>query len=206
MLIDLRPFGPLVDQAREVIREYPVIGLHGRAHAGKDAVGGFMVRQGFRRVAFADAVKRSLQHAFSLSDDQTWNPDLKEAVIPHLGVTFRRLMQTIATEVFRDQVDCDIWLRAAMQSMIAAVESRDWFSGFVVTDVRFENEAAFIRRLGGTVVHIERPNSGIGSTHSSEAGIAFCAGDLRLRNDGSLSDLEARSRELLDRIVMPSIG
>jgi hypothetical protein len=41
----------------------------------------------------------------------------------------------------------------------------------VVSDLRFENEAAFIRQRGGVVIHISRESATEVNPHVSEAGI-----------------------------------
>lgn len=78
--------------------------------------------------------------------------DLKEQVIPCLGVTSRYAQITIGTEWGRELISQDLWSNA-------------WAAG--VTDgesvmndsVRFPNEAAAIRGLGGVVIMIKRPGT-----------------------------------------------
>lgn len=55
----------------------------------------------------------------------------------------------------------------------------------VIEDVRFENEAALIRELGGVVVHILRPGMAADDTHASEAGVMVDPRDLRIDNSSS---------------------
>jgi len=49
----------------------------------------------------------------------------------------------------------DIWVLAT-ERMINYHLSLDWHTGIVIADVRFPNEIAMIRRLGGQVWHIQR--------------------------------------------------
>lgn len=58
--------------------------------------------------------------------------------------------------------------------------------GFVVSDVRFENEAALIRQRGGTLIHISRDNAQVVNPHISEVGVIVHKDDLILRNNGTL--------------------
>jgi hypothetical protein len=60
--------------------------------------------------------------------------------------------------------------------------------GFVVSDVRFENEAHLIRRRGGTVIHIGRNDAQAVNPHISEAGVAVRQDDLILRNNGTVDE------------------
>ncbi|HHK4489846.1 TPA: deoxynucleotide monophosphate kinase, partial [Pseudomonas aeruginosa] len=61
--------------------------------------------------------------------------------------------------------------------------------GFVISDVRFDNEADWIRAKGGVVVHLRRQGAADVAAHSSESGITPGARDLFISNDGSLNDL-----------------
>ena len=55
----------------------------------------------------------------------------------------------------------------------------------VITDCRFENEAAMVRSLGGIVVEIRRPFA-ISNGHISDAGVEA---DYIIMNDGTISNL-----------------
>jgi hypothetical protein len=81
-----------------------LIGLHGKAHAGKDTVGQMLVGYGLDRVAFADPIKRMLIEGLGLTAEHFDSP-LKEEPIPWLGKSPRQLMQTLGTEWGRDLVN-----------------------------------------------------------------------------------------------------
>ena len=69
----------------------------------------------------------------------------------------------------------------------------------LLTDCRFENESAAIRREGGRIVRITRPGAG-GDTHASETEQATIKADWTIDNSGTLDDLR-----LLARAVVASI-
>lgn len=63
----------------------------------------------------------------------------------------------------------------------------------VVSDIRFENEAALIREMGGVIIHIERQTEKTEtSNHVSEKGITFEESDLRIVNDSDIESLEQK--------------
>jgi hypothetical protein len=62
----------------------------------------------------------------------------------------------------------------------------------IVKDIRFENEAAFLRAHQGKIWHITRPDLQKVNAHSSEHGIARAPDDVLILNEGSLKDLKAR--------------
>ena len=107
---------------------------------------------------------------FLLSHNQVYGSGQeKEAVDDRWGVSPRYILQRVGTNLMRDQLaaaapelsmgkDATLWVRCF----------RLWLGRFntpqkvVVPDVRFEDEAAFIRELGGTLIRIVRPTGGGG--------------------------------------------
>ncbi|MFL1526203.1 deoxynucleotide monophosphate kinase [Pseudomonas sp. O230] len=60
----------------------------------------------------------------------------------------------------------------------------------IIKDIRFENEADYIRQLGGEIWHIIRPSAEAVNPHPSESGIAIKEGDLTIYNIGTLDEYE----------------
>jgi hypothetical protein len=70
----------------------------------------------------------------------------------------------------------------------------------VITDVRFGNEAAALRRCQGTLIHLRRSSATSNHAvmaHSSETESAAITADISIPNNGTLDDLNRR----LDRLV-----
>lgn len=170
---------------------YPsVIGLTGRARSGKDTVADFLIaaRPGLRRYAFADPIRKMLiPLGVDLRDDY-W-VERKEETIPLINASPRRLMQTLGTEWGRNLIHPDLWLRFAEQDLL------NNGPGVVITDVRFENEAEFVRKYG-VLIHIKRERVDAVATHVSESGIAIHEGDFTLWNNGTLDSLQAAVESL----------
>lgn len=168
-----------------------LIGLTGKAGAGKDTVADILVQHaGFARIAFAAPLKAMLRAGLGLTDEQLEDRALKEAPLDWLdGRTPRQLMQTLGTEWGRTHAHPDLWLRIARRQIEQTA------GPIVITDVRFDNEARLVRDLGGIVWHITRPGAGT-VAHASEAGITASAGDWWLANDGSIVDLQLEVRSL----------
>lgn len=142
-----------------------IVGLTGAAGAGKTTLAKHLVdHHGFTRTRFAEPLKAMLR-VMGLTAEQVDGAE-KEAPADLLeGATPRYAMQTLGTEWGRVLIGPDLWVKAWTQlvgSIIGPV---------VVDDVRFENEVEMIRRLGGTVVRIDRPGTWGGDAHISEAGI-----------------------------------
>lgn len=169
----------------------PLIGIAGRARSGKDTVANFIVAAiGGYRYSFADPIRAMLVPLGIDMADPYWQAR-KEEPIPALGVSPRYLMQTLGTEWGRQLINPDLWLIMAHQRLLQNGP------GMVISDVRFENEAAWIRRHGGRIIHVFRPDAKAVEAHASEDGIELQDTDVRLFNSGTLEELQLSVRELL---------
>lgn len=175
-----------------------LIGLCGQAGSGKDAVRSILEnKHDFSGLAFAAPIRAMLGQLLQMSGcsaDYMERRDLKEADIPGLGVSYRYLAQTLGTEWARHHLGADFWVRVVAT---AAADLRvRGHRQIVVSDVRFANEAGWIRSQGGEVWLIERPGVAPVRRHASEC-INFRV-DQVLRNDGTLDALAGR---VLDALV-----
>lgn len=169
----------------------PLIGITGRARSGKDTVANFIVAAvGGYRYSFADPIRAMLIPLGVDMSDPYWQAR-KEELIPALGVSPRRMMQTLGTEWGRQLINPDLWLIMAHQRLLQSGP------GMVIPDVRFDNEAAWIRKHGGRIVHVIRPDTKAVEAHASEDGIEMQDTDARLFNSGTLEELQLSVRELL---------
>jgi len=154
-----------------------LIGLTGYKGSGKDTVALVLNRYGYQRVAFADPLK-------AIAAVLGWNGDKAETPrCEHCGMLQgRELLQVLGTEGVRENIRDDAWLLAAER----AISHHDLV---VITDVRFPNEAEFVRAHGGEVWRVIRPGHA-GDGHASETSQKLIRADLVLNNHGSLADLE----------------
>ena len=174
-----------------MLAKAPVIGVAGRARSGKDTLVNFILAaRGYGyRYGFADPIKRMLLALNIDCTDPFW-VDNKEAVIPALGVSLRRLLQTLGTEWGRELINPDLWVILAKQALV------DHGPGMLISDVRVENEAKWIRSVGGRIVHIQRPNASPVAEHVSEAGIVALPEDILVYNNGTLHQLQSAVQEM----------
>jgi hypothetical protein len=167
-----------------------IVGLAGKARSGKDTVAERLItHHGYVRRAFADPMRAALYaldpyvatrggtySLRSLVDRQGWD---QAKALPDV----RRLLQRFGTEVGRAQFGEDFWVDQAVRGVAPG-------DLVAYTDVRFANEAAAVRDLGGIVVEVQRPGAGLAgnvAAHASEH-MDFDA-DVVLVNDGTLEDL-----------------
>lgn len=168
-----------------------LIGLAGKARSGKDTAAARLVySHRFTQTAFADPIRRAVAAMLDMSHGQLFTDQNKDKPISPewpQHITPRFLMQTLGTEWGRNIVTSDLWLR---------VVQRYWETSYaqniVVSDVRFDNEAQWIRSVpGGVVWHIWRhvPDTVHNSGHQSEAGVGVLSGDVVIDNNGSIHNL-----------------
>ena len=169
-----------------------LIGLAGPARSGKSTAADHLVRNHLlEHYAFADPLRSGLMEIFNLDPDD-FEGERKEQTLAWLGRSPRELMQSMGTEWARQMVHPDVWVRIAEQNLNYLQNSLSSVVGFVVSDVRFENEAEFIRQRGGTIIHLRRPDAPSVNPHISEAGIQILQPDLIVNNDGNLAWLRER--------------
>lgn len=106
------------------------------------------------------------------------------------SMTVRELLQKLGTDAIRNQLHTNAWVNALMSKYRGD-------SNWVVTDVRFPNEAEAIRERGGILIRLNR-NIGSTSTHPSETALDnYGHFDYILDNNGTLEELEARVKSIL---------
>ncbi|SEQ10673.1 hypothetical protein SAMN04244573_01033 [Azotobacter beijerinckii] len=178
-----------------------LIGLTGAAHSGKSTAARELVAHyGFLHYAFAQPLKAMLAQGLNLSDAQLEGAQ-KEAPLPWLGKSPRELLQTLGTEWGRHLVHPELWLRIARQNLGNLADCHPQAPGIVISDVRYEDEAEFVRQRGGVLVHILRPDAPPIRTHATETGIAIGDNDLVIHNDSDPDGFRQRVRETVQRVA-----
>ena len=129
-----------------------LIGLAGPAGVGKTTIAeSFELGLGFKILTFAAPLKQSLSVLTGLSPKYFNKIELKEKMIPGLNDSPRTLMQKFGTEFVREMVHPEFWIWR-MRNTISKYSHRH----IIIDDVRFNNEAGFIRGNGGVMIHLDR--------------------------------------------------
>ena len=177
----------------------PLIGLAGQAGSGKDTLAEHLCQaHSFASLALATPLRDGLRIMLGLSLEELTRRDLKEARIDWLGRSPRELSQTLGTEWGRELIHPEIWLRVAERTIARLRQSNP--AGIVVTDIRFENEAEWVRAQGGTVWHLRRDQSGLQgatSNHVSEQHIPEIEGDVIVDNIGTIEAFYEQASHLI---------
>lgn len=166
---------------------FKIIGLAGQARSGKTTVADYLCTKGFHQLAFADPIVDALVAMLDVPTE--YRVDKKELQIPGFSFSYRKAAQTLGTDWGRRMLDPDLWIQIMANRIKAVADDSDCI---VISDVRFENEARWIRSQGGELWHIIRPcfDGGV-RKHVSEDGIAILEGETVLINDKGIEDLYA---------------
>lgn len=196
-----------------------VIGLLGHAGAGKDTVASLIAeRFNVARIAFADALRTEIAHAWGVDRALLEEPATKHVQAPALalhrckvqafvayawelglpglrdGLTPRTVMQRWGD--FRRACDPDYFVTRALE-IVRTVTDGEQLDAVILTDVRFTNEAALVRGLGGQLWRVVRPGAIAPNGHRSEHELADLQVDAEIVNDGSLEQLAKVSADLM---------
>ena len=195
-----------------------IIGLTGNAGAGKDTTAAMLSPWRFTPIAFADALREEVCNAFDVSNVFFHERQLKESPSPifafgrsadrlfrdrvyHLGLDLnqprspREVLQVWGTE-YRRAADPQYWVGQAahqVQSLFRRGRMR-----VVITDVRFPNEAQWVRSMGGEIWRVHRMVSLAAGAHQSDVAMTGQRIDREVHNDGSLHELSNEVGRLLE--------
>lgn len=181
-----------------------LMGLGCRAQVGKDTVAGYLEKKfpgRVKRVAFADELKKYAMLIFGLSEEQCFgSKEIKETADPRYGKSPRQILQEFG-EKMRDIYE-DIWVDKVLYEKIPQLRE-EGFTHFVISDVRYPNEADKVIFEGGHVVRLHRDAGGtaVGSNHASETSMNdYPHIDFEVENNGTLEELFTSIDRILEDI------
>ena len=169
-----------------------LIGLTGYAQSGKDTLAQELVdNYGFTRVAFADKIRELaydtnpiVKPGLKLQDaveEMGWEkaktriPEVR-SILQNLGVGGRKIFG----EYF--------WIEQALRNIPSKYPHG---ARIVVTDVRFINEADWIKKYENSHIwRVKRPNVGAVNSHVSESEMDGYKADQIFNNTGTVEDLK----------------
>lgn len=187
-----------------------VIGLTGLKRSGKNTVAQIIAEQNdnlfVREASLAAPLKIAGAKLLGIEGDAAalleFADEFKEhgwinwgcdGLYPEGEMSGREFYQRIGTEAGRDIHGEDVWVEHLFRTYWA-----DPCDIFVVTDVRFENEAYALRNaMGAEIWHVHRPGLDTTDQHPSEAGVSNNLITHFIDNSGTLDDLREEVRKWL---------
>lgn len=186
-----------------------LIGISGKMGAGKDTLGDILcnLEPAYEVKRFADKLKMIASLLSGISVERFESQDFKQFNMPsvwnrhkspttaygdqRIKMTVREFLQKLGTEAMRDNLHEDVWVNALFADYKERYFGSKSMPNWVITDVRFPNEANAIINRGGIMVRINRDNtSGVSKDHSSETALDNWTGfSYEIDNNGTIEDL-----------------
>ena len=182
-------------------KPFHVIGFAGKLESGKSTASldaamfienHYLLGGSTRILSFAYPFKKMMMDHFGFTKDQLYTTTGKTQVHPFWNMTVREFMQRFG-DGMRKEISYDVWVKVA-ELKVKEYEERSQVDRYVraviFDDVRMPNEAEMIRRHGGKIIKIIRPDHeaktvGI-QNHVSEKGIPDELVDFLVINDGNM--------------------
>ncbi len=187
-----------------------IIGLLGKNRVGKDTFAEYLIQNyGFVRYAFADPIKEIARILFNFTQDQLYG-NHKEEIDDRWGISPRQFFQKFGTEVM--QYDIYNHLpglkgKVAPRELWVVIFSR-WYQRqlqdnpnvkIIISDVRFFHELNCIKKLGGTIIKIIKPDreqeSEIHLSEIETQRITDSLIDIQIINDTSIEKFYGKIRK-----------
>jgi hypothetical protein len=182
-----------------------VIGIGGPMEHGKDSLADILVRDhGFVKFGMSDAINDILMVLNPFV--HTNPPTLYAEWVERYGYTeaktnpeIRRLLRVLGTEVGRDMIDRDIWVKIMSNKISAALREG---KNVAVTGIRNgDNEIAMINAFGGATVWVQRPGHPVpDTTHASENSLTREDFEIGVLNNGTLENLAGCANALVRQV------
>lgn len=204
-----------INQLKTKLSNVTILGFAGKAGSGKDTIAEVIEQYGLTRnriiwkFAFAEALKHICVALFDhITVEDLYKRKIKEQIIDEdyfKDFTWRRFLQKLGTEAFRNIICDDFWIRIICVKIKNSLTTKLTIRQphyILFTDVRFNNEIQFIRELGGKIYFLRRDIgaglSGQESTHASEKDIAGLCDDIIENNTNDKNDLLAKAIKIIE--------
>lgn len=177
------------------------IAISGKIGSGKDTVSDMFVNisnNQFIKTAFAKKVKQIVSILAGVEYDLTLSQEGKNSYIDIFNCTLGELLQKIGTDVMRDNFDKDVWIKA----LLADIDNN---KNYIISDLRFKNEANILKQHGFILIRVNRINNTVDTIrnreHESETNLDdYTDFDYIIENNSTLEDLENKVKNILNEI------
>jgi hypothetical protein len=183
-----------------------IVGIGHKKYSGKDTLGAMLYEcmehsMFFARIThFADALYWEVANACGVTVEHIKeNKEVFRPIMQWWGTEFRR----------RHQGNDNYWVDQVAEAvnLIEFVSAtKNSVKCIIIPDVRFKNEADWIKSKGGILIKISRPSIQAIDTHPSEIELNDYTGwDTEILNDGSKEQLLQKARGIINGLIIPKL-
>lgn len=180
-----------------------IIGISGKLYSGKDTLAKFLLKyieetdNRYDLQSFARKLKE--MGAFLTNTPREWwfTQEGKNRYLPDWEMTVGQFQQKLGTEAMREGLHKDGWI-------ISLMSEYQFYSKWIITDVRFPNEAEAVKCRGGVLIRIEgdptgeRKKSTRDLNHPSEISLdQYPNFDYKIYNITPLSYLDQQAKSII---------
>jgi hypothetical protein len=177
-----------------------IIAICGAKRSGKDFLATYLIdKYDYKHIKIAQKLKDVCQILFGFSNDQIEN-NSKDVVDQHWGVSPRKCMQFIGTELMQYKIQellpcCGrkFWIN----SLINSLEND---TKYVISDLRFKHEYEELHKLGCLIIKVESYNTTENDTHSSEQEYKVIPADIVVYNDMKTTKILTQIQSYVDHL------
>jgi hypothetical protein len=183
-----------------------IIALSGKINSGKTTVSDIFKEHNFIIDSFAKSVKDICCIIFGYDrekiegnnkEDRLWRETIDINISKLLGYSFtpRDAMIKVGTDFGRNMIHPNIWI----ESLFNRYNNQ---SNILITDLRFVNEYNEIKKKGGIVIRINRPNtSNNHNNHTSECELDNYIFDYIIDNNGTIEELKEKVINIIKNLI-----
>lgn len=196
-----------------------IIGISGKAGSGKDTlakmISELQPEREWRVRKFAGKLKEVAAIICGVDPADFEDPEFKRTqMVGDWGMTYRDFLQKLGTEGFRNCVHPNIWVNALLADykkerswiqgesrkegdmILSVMHERFEYPNWIVTDVRFPNEAEAIRKMGYPLIKINKEF--YTGSHPSEVSLQYYNRfNFEIDNNGSKQELFDNAKRIL---------
>jgi len=162
---------------------------------------------------FAGKLKDIAEHLTGIDIEKFEDQEFKktelgpEWAIHGMPMTVRDFLQKLGTDAMRMGLHDNVWVNALMADYTS---EESWlntslgekpdvvYPNWIITDVRFPNEAQAIKDKGGIIIRVDRPGVSPINDHPSEIGLDDWKFDYRIANVSDIFALTGTVRNILN--------
>src|SRR5271157_2721632 len=160
-----------------------LVGITGQANSGKSALANIIAKEKhYCIISLADKFKRFLYNECGFTKEQLWG-ESENRNTPHKflkmnngnDLLVRYFLNMIGSEMGRDMINKNIWTTLTLKD-IEENNKKFWLdyspengwklnafnrkkrNGFIIPDIRYNNELLAIKEKGALIIRITRPN------------------------------------------------
>lgn len=180
-----------------------IIAVSGKKRSGKDTfcrIASEYIKEkynlDYENKKFADKLKQICSLMTGIPLEHWYDGNHYDDIIPLWNITIRQFMQKLGTECARNVLHPDSWIFA----LFAEYKKDD---RWIITDLRFQNEALFLNNKGSIKIRVNRPGLKSDDTHQSEIDLDnYKNFDFIVSNDSTIEEFENKVKKIIDIIYL----